>query len=620
MDRIGTGAGNTGKWVLRDPQYCDWRNEPGSALLWLQGNPGTGKSTLMKQIKTQLEKELRGSNAVIASYYYSAREGKSETSHTHMLQALLHQLLLQDTENIYPFFRSIFRTNRERMQPWQYDEMQSIFVSIFRSASRSDSYYLLLDALDESDRDGIPKTISLLQEVIIAEVKLKVLVASRPSLHISNGFANSEFHLVLEEKNQKDIEMVIASSLEFLQSSDRTTFQWIARYILDHARGVFLWVTLVVSDVKRLVFKGWSEAELRSKVKGLPDSLIPYYQSITTSLADQARHEPAILTEGMTTLHWIVYSERPLTVAELRDVLATSSIRNTMAPSLLFSSNFYGHRLRQLEHVPKRLMSNCGELVEVKRSPQRATTSAEVSPYISSEDIVQLFHETVREFLKDSTKLANPFHMEEIRGHAEIALICAQYIRLSLVLDSCDNEDKPPTTETPSSWNFEKHRLFAQHLSDRPLLAYALKFLPRHLDYLEDQGHAKSVCLECFENLKSDHESLFLRNWLQFHSSRLSSTLPQVDADEASRFLVSSMAAAAEQGLATAVMSLIEAQTTLDAVEDTTNHSALQLAAREGHDHVINLLLDNEASVNFHGGYFGKLPKPSELLRSQSYL
>ena len=476
-----------------------------------------------------------------------------------------------------------------------------------------------MDALNESDRDGISETISLLQEVVFAEAKLKILVASRPSLHISNGFANSEYHLVLEEKNQKDIERVVASSLGFLQSSDRTTFEWIAGYILDHARGVFLWVTLLVSDVKRLVSKGWSEAKLRSKVKGLPNSLIPYYQSITTSLADQARYEPAILTEGITTLHWIVYSERPLTVAELRDVLATSSIRNT-APILFSSSNFYSHRFKQLEHVPKRLMSNSGELVEVKRSRQSTTASADVPQDISSEDIVQLFHETVREVLKDSNKLATPFHMEEIRGHAEIAIICAQYIRLSLVLDSCDNEDKPPATENPSSWNFKKQSLFAQHLSDRPLLAYALKCLPRHMDYLEDQKHAKSICLECFGALNSGHQSLFLLKWLQLHPSRLSSNLPKVDADEASRFLVSIMAAAAEQGLTTAVMSLIEAQTTLDAVEDTTNHSALQIAAKEGHDQVINLLIDNEASVNFQDGYFGKLPKPSELSRWQSYI
>ena len=95
------------------------------------------------------------------------------------------------------------------MQPWQYDEMQSIFVSIFRYASHSHSYYLLLDALDESDKDGIPETISLLQKVTTAEAKLKVLVASRPSLHINNGFASSEYHLVLEEKNKKDIERMI---------------------------------------------------------------------------------------------------------------------------------------------------------------------------------------------------------------------------------------------------------------------------------------------------------------------------------------------------------------------------------------------------------------------------
>lgn len=601
MSLISDGEKNTGAWILSDSQYHGWRNDPGSTMLWLQGNPGTGKSTLMKQIQNRLSNEDSRSKPVVASFYYSAREGEAETNHTHMLQALLYQILLQETEMTYPFFRSIFRVKREQAQPWRFEEMRSIFVALSRSHSDSLRFYFLLDALDESDKDGISEVISLLKEVTTSEAKLKVLVASRPGPIISAGLAGSEYYLILEHRNKKDIEGMIASSIGFLQDSDKDTFEWISSYLLSRARGVFLWVSLIVSDIKRLVVDdGWSEAELKARVEALPVSLVPYYKRITSLLALQ---EPARVGEGIRMLRWVVYSERPLNIDEFRDAVATSQL-NTLIPFVSAPSNLEDHRLKRLEHVSKRLMRNCGELVEVKHPIERTVESSDVD----SVDVVQLFHETVREFLKDPTGVAAPFEMKETLGHAEIAVVCARYIRMALILDQRYSEVSPSSRpmDSPSPWKYETHLIFTQHLSDRPLLPYALKFLARHMSFLEDREQAKTTCLEYFSDFDSVHELLFLSSWLQksFHPSLCRVT---VEADKAALFRVSSLVAAADQGLATAVKSLIELQTTLDAVEETTNHSALQIASKCGHLDVVDLLIASEASINFHGGHFGKL-------------
>lgn len=603
MALIRDGEKNTGEWVLSDSQYLRWIDKPGSALLWLQGNPGTGKSTLMKQIQTRLSNENDLSKAVVASFYYSAREGETEMSHTHMLQALLYQILLQETTMTYPFFRSVFRAKREEMRPWRFQEMRDIFISLSKSHSESLRFYLLLDALDESDKDGIPEVISLLKEVTTSEAKLKVLVASRPGTIISSRLAGSAYYLILQDKNKKDIEQMITSNIGFLQDSDKTTFQWISNYILSRACGVFLWVSLIVSDIKRLALDdGWSKAELKAKVEALPVSLVPYYKRITSNLA---RQEPSRVAEGIRMLRWVVHSERPLTIDEFRDVVATSHL-NTLKPFEMSPSSLYDHRLERLEHVSKRLMRNCGELVEVKHPIKRAVEPPNLDPG----DVVQLFHETVREFLKDPTKSAAPFDMEEILGHSEIAIVCARYIRMALILDPRYDEESRSSSPTNnrSPWKYETHRMFARQLSDRPLLPYALKFVPRHMSYLADREQAKISCLECFNDCDSDHELFFLSSWLQasFHSPPSKMTL---DADKAAHFRVTSLVAAADQGLATAVKSLIELQTTLDAVEETTNHSALQIASIRGYEDVVDVLIEGEASVNFHGGHFGKLSR-----------
>ena len=327
--RIEYGEETIGKWILCNQQYCGWRGEPGPAFLWLQGNPGTGKSTLMKQIHRRLGEEGEVSKAVVASFYYNARGGEVETSHTRMLRTLLYQILLQETEKTYPHFRSIYRIKRRQMQPWHFGELQSIFESISGSQSESRTFYLLLNALDESNKNGIRGVIHLFKRMTDSNANIKVLLASRPGLTISEELANSRYHLVLEEENSKDIERTIITNLGFLRNSARAKSEWVICYIVSRARGVFLWVSLLNNDIKRLEIEGWSTTDIRVRVEELPDSLVPYYQRITSHLAGQ---KVAYQYEGKFFLHWIVYSERPMTIGELRDAIAINSKTSTSIP------------------------------------------------------------------------------------------------------------------------------------------------------------------------------------------------------------------------------------------------------------------------------------------------
>jgi len=84
-------------------QYFRWQSNE-SRLLWIQGKAGSGKSTLLKQIKKALLEKYKtmepeklldtGAQSIqnstspqarhetiVASFFYSARGGVSETSH-----------------------------------------------------------------------------------------------------------------------------------------------------------------------------------------------------------------------------------------------------------------------------------------------------------------------------------------------------------------------------------------------------------------------------------------------------------------------------------------------------------------------------------------------------------
>ncbi|PMD58736.1 uncharacterized protein K444DRAFT_415699 [Hyaloscypha bicolor E] len=120
QNRIETAEENTGDWILSHRAFETWDKSPNSSLLWLHGKPGSGKSTLVKRVVSKMksmqakrrnishsnyEKTTRevdteyvdqlatDHNIIVASFFYSFRGGKNETSHTLMLRSLLYQIL-----------------------------------------------------------------------------------------------------------------------------------------------------------------------------------------------------------------------------------------------------------------------------------------------------------------------------------------------------------------------------------------------------------------------------------------------------------------------------------------------------------------------------------------------
>ncbi|KAH6881171.1 hypothetical protein B0T10DRAFT_411340, partial [Thelonectria olida] len=52
-------AKDTCEWLLEDSQYQAWMNKP-RGLFWIKGNPGAGKSVLMKFAVTMMEHRKSG--------------------------------------------------------------------------------------------------------------------------------------------------------------------------------------------------------------------------------------------------------------------------------------------------------------------------------------------------------------------------------------------------------------------------------------------------------------------------------------------------------------------------------------------------------------------------------
>ncbi|OBT42533.1 hypothetical protein VE00_06189 [Pseudogymnoascus sp. WSF 3629] len=196
---------------------------------------------------------------------------------------------------------------------------------------------------------------------------------------------------------------------------EEETLLEIKDYIIKYSDGVFMWVTLVLRDLERYIDNGgYTRLSLNTRLRSLPKELggkDGFYRAKVDSLIEKYKDDQEQQEQGRRILAWVTFAQRPILVTELRDALATpSKLEGTELSTYVLEDN----RPHQLD---KAILSSCGGLAEVRDS--------------HSGPIVQLIHQTAREFLLHEDKHAKPYHLEEVQGDTEIAMTCCRYLSIA---------------------------------------------------------------------------------------------------------------------------------------------------------------------------------------------
>ncbi len=127
-----------------------------------------------------------------------------------------------------------------------------------------------------------------------------------------------------------------------------------------------MWVTLVLKDLEQCFINGgYSRATLNARLISLPKELggkEGFYRRMVDSLVDKHKEDQEQQELGRRILTWITFAERPLSVAELQDALATPSglERTDLSKHIL-----HDHRPHKLERA---ILSSCGGLAEASKN------------------------------------------------------------------------------------------------------------------------------------------------------------------------------------------------------------------------------------------------------------
>ncbi|SPO02440.1 uncharacterized protein DNG_05113 [Cephalotrichum gorgonifer] len=248
------------KWILKNQNFRTWRQDHGSRLLWVKGNPGKGKTMLLCGIIDELENSLAGSG--LLSYFFCQGTDSQINNATAVLRGLIYLLVKQQTSLIShvremygPDGKPLFR----EMNAW--DAFSESFEKILRDPSLKNTY-LIIDALDECETD-LPQLLKLIVHNSSASPRVKWIVSSRnrPEIEQQLKLHDSGTALSLElSENAEQVTHAVGAYIDFkvstvpsLQDDDEERNQ-VRDIMCQKANGTFLWVALVIKELENPEF------------------------------------------------------------------------------------------------------------------------------------------------------------------------------------------------------------------------------------------------------------------------------------------------------------------------------------------------------------------------------
>ncbi|KAF2732552.1 hypothetical protein EJ04DRAFT_469956, partial [Polyplosphaeria fusca] len=214
---------------------ADWaNNKDGKPIFWLCGMAGTGKSTIARTAAKAFTK----TGQLGASFFF--KKGERERGNASRFFSTIATDLVAREPGMLPSIREAL----DEDPALSYKALKDQFEKLIRHPlSRMSQTYstrlacvVIIDALDECEREGDIRTILqlLTQTKDMQQVSLRVLVTSRPELHIRLGFkqmSNGTYQdLVLHEvaKNtiEHDIRLFYEHELSVIRQARKLSLDW----------------------------------------------------------------------------------------------------------------------------------------------------------------------------------------------------------------------------------------------------------------------------------------------------------------------------------------------------------------------------------------------------------
>ncbi|KAB5566796.1 NACHT and WD domain protein, partial [Coniochaeta sp. 2T2.1] len=389
----------------------DGRHDP--VLYWVSANPGIGKTVLAGHVVSHL-KEYN----LQCSHHHFHAENRTLGA---FLRSMAYQMAMSNAST-----RDMLVRAHQDGLTFDQDDSRTIWAKVFRgcifevSASILNTQYWVIDAVDECLKYNELFTLLKAEK---PKFPLQVFFTSRKYPEIRRLLAPFQSQLTAIDipisDTMADIERYIISRMNELVVESATEKANLAQLILAKSSGSFLWVRLVLDELRLLT----ANNSMTEVLAGIPKGMTPYYERIVGRMAENEREKHI----AKAILRWVVLTARPLSTLDISQALELET--KTNFPSISAAIEML-----------------CGQLVYIDKQT----------------DLVHIVHATAREFLLSSS--AGEFQIVRAAGHERTTITCLQLL--------CSRALAPPR---------HRHFLTDRKPISKGLLKYAMSHFSEHV-------------------------------------------------------------------------------------------------------------------------------------------
>ena len=245
------------RWILDHADFRRWREDQHSQLLWINGDPGKGKTMLLCGIIDELKRPT-APTCLLSFFFCQATDARINNA-TAVLRGLIY-LLIDQQPSLISHVRKKYdhagQTVFEDTNAWVV--LSEIFTNILQDPSLKNTY-IIIDALDEC-ATGLSKILDLILQKSSVSPHIKWIVSSRnwPEIEERLETAGEKVRVSLE-LNTRSISIAVSKYIDYrvaqlaqVKKYDDKTKNDVRDYLSTNANGTFLWVALVCQNLENL--------------------------------------------------------------------------------------------------------------------------------------------------------------------------------------------------------------------------------------------------------------------------------------------------------------------------------------------------------------------------------
>ena len=401
----------TCQWFLGHQDYHDWIAKRSSNVLYLTGDPGCGKSVLMKSL---IDGELQSTDSITTCYFFFRDDGSGSGSSINALLALIHQLCSQSRVLLREADQAI-RRNRNKIDrsfPW----LLELFRSLIQH-SEARKIICVLDALDECEEAGGKRLVTSLNELAL-DVKDHVLflLTSRPNFEIGHSIEANGLRMFIDDHRkavQQEINSIIQGYVPRLAAEKALDFEIqtaLQSRLLETQNSSQLWLHLTLAAVEEAAGVNGSKGMARF-IESLPRTFNEAYR-VLLRLSPQPE-------QASKLLHIVVAAVRPLTLREVIKALNVEDTNKSREEIPLLSETDFKKYIDNL----------CGSMVNVYHGKVLLAHQTVKQWWSSKKPLVPLHRQL------DTPSKENVLSSEPVESHRVLARICLIYLASDVLED-----------------------------------------------------------------------------------------------------------------------------------------------------------------------------------------